>query len=75
LASLLVGCAAAATAQEQAYKIDPEHTYPTYAVEHFGVSLQRGRFDSTQGRIILNPTAKTGSVEIVVEARPRAARR
>lgn len=64
----LLGCAAAASAQEQAYRIDPEHTFPTYAIEHFGVSLQRGRFDSTQGRIILNPTAKTGSVEIVIEA-------
>jgi polyisoprenoid-binding protein YceI len=67
LATLLLACAAA-SAQEQAYRIDPEHTFPTYAIEHFGVSLQRGRFDSTQGRIILNPTAKTGSVEITVDA-------
>jgi len=57
-----------ATAQEQAYNIDPEHTFPTYAIEHFGVSMQQGRFNSTQGRIILNPAAKSGSAEIVVQA-------
>ena len=67
LATLLLACAAA-SAQEQAYRIDSEHTFPTYAIEHFGVSLQRGRFDTTEGRIILNPTAKTGSVEITVDA-------
>lgn len=56
-----------AAAQEQAYNIDPEHTFPTYAIEHFGVSMQQGRFNSTQGRIILNPAAKSGSAEIVVQ--------
>jgi len=54
-------------AQEQAYVIDPEHTFPTYAIEHFGVSLQQGRFNSTKGRIILNPAAKSGSGEIIIQ--------
>ncbi|HTN49198.1 MAG TPA: YceI family protein [Burkholderiaceae bacterium] len=67
LTACVAGAGATASAQEQAYNVDPEHTFPTYAIEHFGVSLQRGRFDSTQGRIILNPTAKTGSVEIVMQ--------
>lgn len=58
----------AAQAQEQSYTIDPEHTFPTYAIEHFGVSLQQGRFDQTRGKIILDPAARSGRVEVVVQA-------
>ena len=68
LTGLLFGTVAAAHAQEQVYTVDPDHTFPTYSVEHFGVSLQRGRFDATHGRISLDPTARRGSVEIVIDA-------
>lgn len=57
-----------ALAQEQVYVIDPTHTFPMYAIEHFGVSLQYGRFDRTEGRIVLDPAAGTGSVEITIQA-------
>lgn len=69
-AALLVATllSSAVKAQEQSYTIDPEHTFPTYAIEHFGVSLQQGRFDQTRGRIVLNPAARSGQVEVVVQA-------
>lgn len=67
LAACVVAWTGPSRAQEQAYTVDPGHTFPTYTIEHFGVSLQQGRFDSTQGRIVLNPAAKAGSVEIVIQ--------
>ena len=60
--------ATAARAQEQSYTIDPEHTFPVFAIDHFGVSMQHGRFDETRGKIVLNPAARTGSVEVVINA-------
>jgi len=60
--------AAGVQAQEQSYTIDSEHTFPVYAIEHFGVSLQHGRFNETRGKIVLNPAARSGSVEVVINA-------
>lgn len=65
---LAMGFATGAQAQEQSYTIDPEHTFPLYAIEHFGVSLQHGRFNETRGKIVLNPAARSGAVEVVINA-------
>ncbi len=60
--------AAAVQAAPQTYVIDPTHTYPSFSVNHLGFSLQRGRFNQTQGRLVLDPAAKTGEVEISIQA-------
>ena len=49
------------------YSIDPRHTFPSYEISHFGWSTQRGRFDKTSGKIVLDRTAKTGSVEVTID--------
>ena len=57
-----------ALADVETYNIDPKHTFPTYEVGHFGYSIQRGRFNKTQGRITLDTAAKTGSAEVTMDA-------
>jgi polyisoprenoid-binding protein YceI len=49
------------------YSIDPRHTFPIYEISHFGWSTQRGRFDKTMGKIVLDRAAKTGSIEVTID--------
>jgi polyisoprenoid-binding protein YceI len=65
--SLLVG--GAAMAAPVTYQIDPAHTYPSFEADHFGgVSIWRGKATKTSGTIILDQAAKSGSVDITVDA-------
>ena len=66
-AALGIGTAAAATAAEQ-FNIDPDHTYPSLEMSHMGVSIWRGKFNKTSGKVSLDRAAKTGSAEIVIDA-------
>lgn len=50
------------------YTIDPTHTFPSFEIDHLGFSTQRGRFNSTQGKLTLDEDKKTGSVEITIDA-------
>jgi len=68
LALLAVVASLPAAAEIERYTVDPRHTFPAYEVLHNGLSLQRGRFNKTSGRITLDPQAKTGSAEIAIDA-------
>lgn len=57
----------AAVAAPESYTIDPNHTYPHFAVEHLGVSLYWGRFDRSSGKFTIDRAAKTGTLELAVE--------
>ena len=48
------------------YTMDPEYTIPVFEVQHLGFTTQRGRFDKTDGKVVLDFPAKTGSVEFTV---------
>ena len=48
------------------YTMDPEYTIPVFEVEHLGFTTQRGRFDKTDGKVVLDFAAKTGSVKFTV---------
>lgn len=51
------------------YDIDPAHTYPSFEADHMGgLSTWRGKFTKTQGTIVLDQAAKTGSVDVTVDA-------
>lgn len=50
------------------YTLDPAHTFPSYEVRHLGFSIQRGRFNKTSGKITLDRAAKTGTVDINIDA-------
>jgi len=71
--SLLLGLALAASSASHAlaadrYVIDPEHTYSSFEYRHWGLSYQRGRFDTNSGTIQLDLAAKTGAIDIVIDA-------
>jgi polyisoprenoid-binding protein YceI len=59
---------AASSAVAQTYNIDPGHTYPSFEADHLGISLWRGKFTKTTGKVVLDRAAKTGSIDIVIDA-------
>jgi polyisoprenoid-binding protein YceI len=68
LFSLLLG-APAAFAASTLYNVDPDHTHPSFEVDHFGgLSTWRGNFKKTTGRIELDPAAGAGTVDITIDA-------
>ena len=50
------------------YTIDPAHTYAHFSVSHLGFSTMQGRFDKSSGNVTLDRAAKTGTVDISIEA-------
>jgi polyisoprenoid-binding protein YceI len=63
LAACIVQAASTTT-----YVIDPSHTYPSFEADHMGgVSLWRGKFNSSSGTVTLDKAAGTGSVDIVID--------
>jgi len=57
-----------AFAASETYKIDPMHTYPSLEFSHMGISVWRGKFDKTNGTIVIDRVARSGSVDITVQA-------
>ncbi|MQQ99566.1 polyisoprenoid-binding protein [Glaciimonas sp. GS1] len=49
------------------YKIDPDHTFTSFEYSHWGLSVQRGRFDNISGSIAIDPDAKTGTIDINID--------
>ncbi|HEU4850703.1 MAG TPA: YceI family protein [Telluria sp.] len=50
------------------YMIDPGHTYPSIEVDHKGISVLRGKFNKTEGTITLDRAARTGTMDITIDA-------
>jgi polyisoprenoid-binding protein YceI len=67
LISSLVLVAVSAVAAPEKYNIDPDHTYPSFEADHMGgMSLWRGKFNSSSGSVTLDTAAKKGSVDITI---------
>ena len=64
-ATLLAGTAQAESAT---YAFDPSHTFVTFEIGHFGTTTNRGRFDKKEGSVQLDRAAKSGKVEISIDA-------
>ena len=63
---LLVGSTLPAVAAADSYTVDPNHTYPSLEMSHMGLSVWRGKFNRTTGKVTLDRAAKSGSTEIEV---------
>jgi polyisoprenoid-binding protein YceI len=51
------------------YKVDGRHTYPSFEADHLGgMSVWRGKFNQTSGTITLDRDAKSGSIDITIDA-------
>ena len=55
-------CAAPVT-----YRIDPDHTFPSFEADHMGVSVWRGKFNKNAGTVIYDKAAASGAVDISID--------
>ena len=70
LAALCAGAvlAAQASAAPVTYTLDPTHTYPSFSADHMGgMSVWRGKFRKSSGKVVLDREAKTGSVSVTID--------
>jgi polyisoprenoid-binding protein YceI len=68
IALIASGVTATAFAAADTYTIDPNHTYPSFEADHMGLSVLRGKFTKTSGTVALDRAAKTGSLDIKIDA-------
>lgn len=54
----------------QTYTFDPTHTFVHFEVLHFDAATLRGRLGPLQGRAELNPTARSGRIEVQIPLEP-----
>ncbi len=66
-AALITSVSVPSLAVADHYTVDPEHTYPSLEFSHMGLSIWRGKFDNTSGKITLDRAARTGSADIQVD--------
>jgi polyisoprenoid-binding protein YceI len=66
---LAAAAAAPALATPETYVLDANHTFPRFSYNHLGYSVQLSRFDKTTGKIVFDKAAKTGSVDVVIDAK------
>ena len=67
LAALMAGASLPAIAAPDNYTIDPTHTYPSLEFSHMGLSVWRGKFNKSSGKIVLDRAAKSGTVEVTID--------
>jgi polyisoprenoid-binding protein YceI len=68
VAAVVLGVFAVSAVGEETYKVDPLHTTTTFSVSHLGLSMQRGSFGRTTGTVTLDRAAKTGSIDVAIDA-------
>ncbi len=72
-AALALACAVALAAapglhaEPANYTTDPDHTFATFEIDHFGASVIRARFDKVEGKVELDRAARTGKVEVTLD--------
>jgi len=66
IATLIAASASSAIAAT--YNIDPSHTFPSFEADHMGLSVWRGKFDKTSGTVTMDRAAKTGTLDITIQA-------
>jgi len=59
---------ATAVAAPVTYILDPHHTYPSFEADHMGgLSVWRGKFTDTTGKVVYDKEAKSGTIDITVD--------
>ena len=68
LIGLALSASGAAAAATVTYDIDPDHTYPSFEADHMGgLSVWRGKFNKSSGKVTLDKAAGTGTVDITID--------
>lgn len=68
IATLMACLTAASAPAADSFNLDARHTYPIFEVNHMGFSQQRGRFNKTEGKVVLDAKAGSGKIDIRVDA-------
>jgi polyisoprenoid-binding protein YceI len=67
LASIAAWATTSAFAAPVTYVLDPNHTYPSFEADHIGgLSIWRGKFTDTTGKVVYDKEAKSGTIDITV---------
>ncbi|MET4579138.1 YceI family protein [Ottowia thiooxydans] len=66
--AILAAVGAVLPAQAADYVTEPTHTSAIFEITHFGAGINRARFDKEEGKIKYDPVAKTGQVELTIDA-------
>ncbi|MFZ6719263.1 YceI family protein [Undibacterium sp. Ji49W] len=67
LALIMLAASVPALALDR-YVVDTEHTFSSFEYKHWGLSMQRGRFDKNTGSIEIDTDNKSGSLQISIDA-------
>lgn len=68
LSTLLAAVAVSANAAPATYELDANHTFPSFEGDHFGgLSIWRGKFTKSAGKVVLDRAAKTGTIDVTVQ--------
>ena len=68
LASIATLTTSIALAAPVTYVLDPSHTYPSFAADHMGgLSVWRGKFTDSSGKVVYDKDAKAGSIDVTVK--------
>jgi polyisoprenoid-binding protein YceI len=67
--ALTAALSASALAAPMTYVPDPNHTFVRFSYSHLGFSTQMSRFDKTTGTVTFDPAAKSGAVDLVIDAK------
>lgn len=68
LAAVALALPLAAAAAPETYKLDEHHTFPNFMINHLGYSTVFGRFNKSSGSFTVDFQAKSGSVEMNIDA-------
>jgi polyisoprenoid-binding protein YceI len=66
-AAVIAGTGLPAFAAPENYTIDPMHTYPSLEFSHMGMSVWRGKFNKSAGKVVVDRAARTGTVDVTID--------
>ncbi|HSI51617.1 MAG TPA: YceI family protein [Ideonella sp.] len=67
LAACLACLASAVCAAPVAYKVDPDHTFPSFEADHLGISVWRGKFNRSSGTVSYDKADGSGTLAVTVD--------
>jgi polyisoprenoid-binding protein YceI len=66
---LLLFCACSLPAwAAETFTLDPGHTFPSFEIRHQGVSVMRGKFNRSQGKVTLDAEKQFGAIDVRIDA-------
>ncbi len=52
----------------ETFVLDPTHTFPSFEIRHHNISTMRGKFNRSQGRVVLDPAGQGSRIEVIIDA-------